>query len=151
MLNFLEKHNTANIVKDKTCFRSLDNPIRIDRFITNQPQCFQNTAVFSTDLSHFHKMAATVLKTSLSKASLKEILHRDYKNFEQDKIRYKLKNRIQNELNSKLNAIVSLKRVFVDIINEHDSFKKKFLRANYAPHMTNRLRKAIMKRSELKS
>ena len=96
-------------------------------------------------------MAATVLKTSLSKASLKEILHRDYKNFEQDKIRYKLKNRIQNELNSKLNAIVSLKRVFVDIINEHDSFKKKFLSAYYAPHMTNRLRKAIMKRSELKS
>ena len=30
-------------------------------------------------------------------------------------------------------------------------FKRKFLRAIYAPCMTKRLRKAIMKRSELKS
>ena len=39
----------------------------------------------------------------------------------------------------------------MDILNEHALFKKKFLRANCAPYMTKRLRKAIMKRSELKS
>ena len=40
-------------------------------------------------------MAVTVLKTSFSKATPKEMLYRDYKSF--DKFKYELKNRIQNE------------------------------------------------------
>ena len=36
-------------------------------------------------------MAATVLKISLSKASQKEMLHRDYKNAEQDKFKHNSK------------------------------------------------------------
>ena len=79
LLNFLEKHNAANIIKHKVCFKSLDNPSCIDLFITSRPQCFQNTTVFSTGLSHFHKMVVTVLKASFSKAPLKEMLHRGYK------------------------------------------------------------------------
>ena len=38
LFNFLEKHNDANIVKDKTCFKSLDNSSCIDLFITNRPR-----------------------------------------------------------------------------------------------------------------
>ena len=52
---------------------------------------------------------------------------------------------------NQLNAIVNLKSLFMYILNEYALFKKKFLMANYAPYMTKRLRKAIMKRSELKS
>ena len=37
LFNFLEKHNAANTVKDKTCFKSLDNSSYIDLFITNRP------------------------------------------------------------------------------------------------------------------
>ena len=46
--------------------------------------------LFFTGLSDFHKMTFTVLKT-------KEMFHADYKNFEQDKFKYKLKKRFQNE------------------------------------------------------
>ena len=52
---------------------------------------------------------------------------------------------------NQLNAIVTLKRFSVDILNEYAPFKKKLLRANHAPYKTKRLRKAIMKRSKLKS
>ena len=38
LFNFLEKHNAANIVKDKTCIKSLDNPNYIDLLITNRPR-----------------------------------------------------------------------------------------------------------------
>ena len=40
---------------------------------------------------------------------------------------------------------------FLGILNIHTPVKEKFLRANHAPYMTKALRKAIMKRSELKS
>ena len=94
-------------------------------------------------------MAVTVLKASFSKAPLREMLHRDYKNFEQDKFKHELKNIIQNE---SVECYCEFEKVFVDILNKWACpFKKNFLRAIYAPCMTKRLRKAITKRSELKS
>ena len=42
-------------------------------------------------------MPVTVLKASFSKVPPKEILHRDYKNFELDNFKHELKNLIQNE------------------------------------------------------
>ena len=46
LLNFLEKYNVVNIVKHKTCFKSLDNSSCIELFITNRtrplfPQAYQ--------------------------------------------------------------------------------------------------------------
>ena len=38
---FLDEFNAKNLVKDKTCFKSLDNPSCIDLFITNSYQSFQ--------------------------------------------------------------------------------------------------------------
>ena len=102
LLNFLEKHNAANILKDKTCLKRFDNPSCIDLFITNRPRFFHNTI-----FSNFHKMAVTVLKTSFSKAPPKELFYREYKNFEQDKFKYELKNRTQNE---QLNVLVHFER-----------------------------------------
>ena len=52
-------------------------------------------------------MAVTVLKTSFSKAPPKELFYREYKNFEQDKCKYELKNRTQNE---QLNVLVHFER-----------------------------------------
>ena len=48
---FLDNHNVSNIVKDKTCFKSLDNPICIDLIITNKPGRFQKTITTSLGLS----------------------------------------------------------------------------------------------------
>ena len=42
-------------------------------------------------------MHVTVLKTSFSEASPKEMFYRDNINFEQDKSKYELKKRIQSE------------------------------------------------------
>ena len=52
-------------------------------------------------------MAVTVLKTSFSKAPPKELFYREYKNFEQDKFKYELKNRTQNE---QLNVLVHFEK-----------------------------------------
>lgn len=51
---------------------------------------FSKYNCFFTVLSDFHKMTFTVLKT-------KEMFYTDYKNFEEDKFKYKLKKRFQNE------------------------------------------------------
>ena len=74
---FLYEHNSKNLVKDKTCFKSLENPSCL--FLTNSPLSFQNTVTMSTGLSDCHKMVITVLKSTFAKTKPKEIIYRDYK------------------------------------------------------------------------
>ena len=76
---FLYEHNAENIVKDKTCFKNLNNPSCIDLFLTNFPSSFQNTCTITTGLSDFHKMVITVTKMTFHKNPPKEIYYRDYK------------------------------------------------------------------------
>ena len=97
LFNFLQQHNAANTVKDKTCFKSLNNLSCTDLFITNRLWFSQNTTVFSTGLSDFHKIYVARLKASFSKKPPKEMLHKDHKSFKQDTFKYELKNRIKNE------------------------------------------------------
>ena len=92
-------------------------------------------------------MTVTVLRASFSEAPPKEILQRDYKNFEQDKFKHELKKIIQNE---SVECYCEFEKFFVNIPNKWARpFKRKFLRAIYGPWMTKRLRKAIMKRPGL--
>ena len=52
--NFLNQYNSRNLVKDKTCFKSIQNPSCVDLFLTNSYRSFQNTSTLSTGLSDFH-------------------------------------------------------------------------------------------------
>ena len=61
--NFLYERNAKNLVKEKTCFKSVTNPSCIDLFITDSPNSFQHTTTVPIGLSDCHKMAVTVLTT----------------------------------------------------------------------------------------
>ena len=105
---------------------------------------FQNTTAVATGLSDFHKMIVTVCKNSFPKSKSKEIIYRNYKNFDKDAFQCELKVKLQS-----INNYESFESVFLSVLNKHAPLKKKFLRGNPAPYMTKQLRKAIMRRSEL--
>ena len=79
---FLFERNAKNIVKEPTCFKSLSNPSCIALVITNSFSNFQNTKAISTGLSDFHKMVVSVLKHTFHRSVPKELVYRDYKNFD---------------------------------------------------------------------
>ena len=81
MSSFLYQHNLKNLVKQKTCFKSTENPSCIDLFLTNCAHSFKNTNTISAGISDCHKMVVTVLKTTFTKAKPKKIFYRSYKNF----------------------------------------------------------------------
>ena len=146
--DFLFEHDMKNIVKEKTCFKSIENPSCIDLFLTNSATSFQNTTTVTTGLSDFHKMVVTVMKTTYPKAQPKVIYYRDYKNFDLYNFR--------TELREELNAIVEkdyyhFELTFLRILEKHAPMKKKVVRANNKPYMTKALRQAIMRRSALKT
>ena len=146
---FLYEHNSKNLVKDKTCFKSLENPSCIDLFLTNSPLSFQNTVAMSTGLSDYHKMVITVLKSTFAKKKPKEIIYRDYKNYNGDFLKSDLKVALCNE--GVRNHYALFEKIFLQVLDKHAPLRKKLLRANHAPYITKTVRKAIMRRSQLES
>ena len=134
---FLYQYDAKNIVKDKICFKSIENPSCIDLIITNSRNSFQNTTVISTGLSDFHKMALTVLKTKFEKAKPKEIKYRDYKRF--DNILFK--EDLRENLLKGCDDYKKFENIFLTVLEKHAPSKKKKIRANHAPYMTKALRK----------
>ena len=145
--SFIFEYDAYCLVKEKTCFKNLNNPSCIDLFITNKKHSFQNTTTISTGASDYHKMVVTVLKITYIKSKPKEIFYRDYKNFNNEKFREELK----LALSCSINSYTDFETQFLNVLNNNAPTKKKLLRANHKDYMTKNLRKAIMKRSELET
>ena len=90
MHEFCSLFNFFSLIKDPTCFKSVENPSCIDLILTNRPKSFQKSMVIETGLSDFHKLTITVLKTSFRKKPPKVIQYRNYKKFSHTKFRDEL-------------------------------------------------------------
>ena len=107
--DFCKTNSLKNIVKSPTCFKNPVNPSCIDLFLTNRPNCFQNTSTIETGISDFHKMVVTVLKIHYKKQKAKVIHYRDYKNFNEEDFQTELNNELSN---------VDINNVEFDIFND---------------------------------
>ena len=150
MSDFCELFNLKNLVKDPTCYKNPENPSCIDLILTNRLNSFQDTRVFETGLSDFHKLTATVLKTCFKKKPPKIISYRNYKNLSQLDFRNEADQFLSggNIVNISNDEFVS---IFMDILNKYAPLKFKYIRANDCPFMTKDLRKAIMLRTKLRN
>ena len=143
---FLSEHDLKCIVKDPTCFKNVLNPSCIDLLITNFPNSFQGTTTLTTGLSDYHKMVLTVLKNKFIKQKPKEIEYRCYKSLDRVRFREELKHLVTN-----VNTLEEFDEAYLEVVNKYIPLKRKTVRINQAPYMTKALRKAIMRRSALKS
>lgn len=146
--DFLFEQSYKNLVKEPTCFKSVENPSCIDLFLTNSLPSFQNTTTVETGLSDFHKMVLTVMKTTFPRAEPKTIHYRDYKKFDLSNFRSELRTVLKN---SEVGGYLHFESSFLKVLEKHAPMRQKVLRANDKPFMTRILRKAIMKRSTLKN
>ena len=71
-------HNLITLIKQKTCFKNPENPACIGLIPTNSLRSFQNSSVFETGFSDFHKLTITVLKQYFPNLKPKLVNYRDY-------------------------------------------------------------------------
>ena len=147
LIEFNDQYSSKNIVKDPTCFKNMNNPSTIDLIITNNSRSCWNTKTFVNGLSDFHALVVTTLNIKYDKPKPREVLYRDWKNFN-------LSN-FQRDLlvffSSGCVDYNTFETMFLSTLNLHAPFKKKTIRGNHAPYMNRQLRKAIMKRNELQT
>ena len=113
--DFTNTYNLKSLVKQKTCSKNPDNPSCIDLILTNSPRSFQDSGVFKTGLSYFHKLTTTVLKQYFPKPKPKTVNYRDYRNFRNDEFRAELDNEI---LKHDINNIEyqHFRNIFIEIL-----------------------------------
>ena len=90
--SFVYEHELSNLVKEKTCFKNMENPSCIDLLLTNNSYAFQQTTTVCSGLSDCHKLVLTVLKTKIPKGNPRQITYRDNKKFDSLKFNNELKN-----------------------------------------------------------
>ena len=137
-----------NLIKEPTCFKSLEKPTGIDHILTNHPKSFKHSGTYETGLSDFHKLTYTVLKMHYSKQQHKVIKYRCYKKFDPDVFRSDLLKELSS-INLKNDEFDKFKYLVFKVLEARAPVKEKYIRYNQGPFMTNDLRKAIMNRSRL--
>ena len=90
----ISTYNLKILVKQKACFKNSDKPSCINLILTSSPRHFQDSSVFETGLSDFHKIIYTVLKQYFPKPKPKIVSYRDYRNFRNDEFRAERDNKI---------------------------------------------------------
>ena len=100
IIDFMSTYNLKSSVKQKTCFKNPDNPPCIDLILTNSLRSFQDSSVFDTGLSDFHKLATTVLKQYFPKPKPKIVNRRDYRNFRNDEFSVELDKILKHDINN---------------------------------------------------
>ena len=123
-------HSAKNIVKEETCFKSIENTSYIDLFLTNKPNLFFNTSAINTGLSDCHKMVVTVLRKTFQRTQPKVFSYKDYKNFDNELFKSSLQNAL-NEVNRP--DYIKFEEVLLETLNKHAPVKQKTIRGNHAP------------------
>ena len=147
LVNFNNLYNSKNIVKEPTCFKNVNNPSTIDLIITNNSRSCWNTKTFVNGLSDFHALVVTTLNIKFDKPKPKEVLYRDWRNFDASNF----KRDLLVVFASGCVDYDTFETMFLSTLNLHAPFKKKTIRGNHAPYMNRQLRKAMMKRNELQT
>ena len=81
---FLYQHELESFNNKATCYRNPNQPSCIDPILTNSLRNFFNTETYFTGTPDCHKLVLFVSKPTFSKVVPKEMMYRDYKNFDRD-------------------------------------------------------------------
>ena len=79
-----------SLIKVAICYKNPENPSIIGLTLINNPRSFLNSCVIKTNLSDFHRIVVTAMKTSFERLEPRVINYRDYKSFENKLFREEL-------------------------------------------------------------
>ena len=130
--SFLNEHELSNLVKEKICFKNMQNPSCIDLLLTNSSCTFQQTTTVCSGYSDCHKLVLNELKTSVPKDNPRQITYKDYKKFDSLKFNNKSKNvlTIQN-----IHSCAKFDEKILEVLGKHSPLKRKLLRENHASYV----------------
>ena len=152
--NFCDLYDMTNLVKEPTCFKSLNNPSLIDVILATQPKRFHKYIAFDTGLSDYHKMICISTKIHAPIRVPRKIKYRSFKNFSNDKYCEEVNNipfHAFECFEDPDDIAWAYETALLDVIDTHAPIKQRTLKKDSAPFMNSKLRKVINRRNQLKN
>ena len=149
LCEFLNAYNAKNLVENKTCLKSIEDPSCVDLIITDKPGSFQHTNVFEIGISNHHELVTAVMEAKFTKASSKYVHYHNYKNFNEQDFKLELRGKLEVDVIDA--SYETFHNVYLNVLKENTPIKTKVIRGNQASYITKAYRKAVRKRCELKT
>ena len=154
LLSFCDNYGLKNIVEKPTCFKSRDKESLIDVILVSQPKRLNETLVFDTGLSDFHRLICTSTKLHAPKRVPRNIVYRSFRNF--DEVSYKEDiEKIPFHISKVFDDIDDItwchEHLLLDIVNTHAPLKHRTLQRDSLPFMNSAWRKVIFRRNQLRN
>ena len=105
--------------------------------------------MFLKQLSDHHKLITTVMKAKFTKASPEYVHYCNYKNFNEQDFILELRDKLEVDVVD--TNYETFHNVYLNVLNKYAPIKTKVIRGNKEPYITKAYRKAVRKRSELKT
>lgn len=143
--DLLCSYGLSNVVKQATCFKSINNPTSIDVILTNKPKTIYKHLNTCVGISDFHNLICAATRVDAPVHTKKKILYRSFKKFNEELFICDVK-RTRMEAFQTLSIDDQLYEYMSHlkhIIDKHAPMKTRYIKSNQAPYMNDRLRKAI--------
>ena len=147
-----DSYDLKQLIKNPTCFKSLENPTLLDVILTNNPKSIKQTINISLGISDFHNYISASTKMKCPTDEIKSIHYRSFKKFSENKFIKDIESapfhvsEIFDNANDQLWFHNSL---LLDIVNANAPIKQKFIKHKQLPYMNDNLRKAINVKASL--
>ena len=112
--------------------------------LTNKQERFLKAKTIETGLSDFYKMVVSVFKTSFKKQKPKIVTYRDYKRFDNEKLRESL---IIYPSTGKNIPYDAFEKLVLQTLDKMAPIKQQHIRDSQSPFMNKDIHKAIMTRT----
>ena len=162
-VNFMNKNNvlidTLNsfdlkqMIKEPTCYKSLQNPTLLDIILTNKPKSITKTVNITLGISDFHNYIAAAIKMPRPDEERRMITYRSLKNFNEKTY--------QNDLEIAPFHVAQIfeeaddqlwfhNKLLLDVIEQNAPLKQRLVKCKQLPYMNDTLRKAINVKAALR-
>ena len=148
-----DNFDLRQIVKEPTCFKSVDNPSLLDIILTNCPRSITSSINLPLGISDFHNFISAATKIKRPSNEPRTINYRTMKNFNEDVYKQDLEiapfhvSHIFDDVDDKMWFHNNL---LANIIEKNAPMKQKTIKTKQLPYMNDQLRKAINVKANLR-
>ena len=148
-----DTYDLKQLIKDPTCFKSINNPTILDIILTNSPKSIKQTVNLSIGISDFHNYVSAALKLFCPSDEPRVVHYRSFKKFNDESYINDLKtapfhvSQIFDDVDDELWFHNTL---LLQVIDNNAPWKQKTVKHKQLPYMNNNLRKAINVKAALR-
>ena len=134
------------MIKEPTCFKSVQNPTLIDIILTNKAKSIAKTINVPLGISDFHNYIGGAIKMPGPKDERQSITYRSFKNFKDETYLNDLETapfHVSQVFEDVDDQLWFHNKLLLNIIDKNAPTKQRLIKCNQLPYMNDRLRKAI--------